>query len=318
MDVKEKIIMAAGRIKISVGWHIDNWILAPLAPYFAERRWEKAMRDPSFSGVSKRKRKQPLIVSMTSFPPRIEYVPVTVKVLLTQTLKPDMIILWLAEEEFPGKEADLPEELKALVQYGLTIKWCHNDRSFKKLLPAIKEYPEAVVITVDDDTLYHPDMVRRLYAEYVQGGRKKIIYCHRAAMLRMNDGSIQVTTGGYVVHNGPSYLNRLTGGGGVLYPPHCLDPEVVRSDLFMSLAPMNDDVWFWAMAVRNGTRTKAVKHRITMLPIVSGSQKVSLLSVNHLDQGGGQDLTTKQMMTVVNYYPDVKARLEEEWVKVKT
>ena len=318
MDAEKVIREAMIRLRISVGWHIDNWVLAPLAPHFAEERWKKAMRNPSFCGVAKRKRKEPLIVSLTSFPPRIEYVPVTIKTLLTQTLKPDMLILYLAEEEFPGKEADLPEELKELVPYGLTIKWCRNDRSFKKLIPALKEYPEAVIITMDDDTVYHPAMVQRLYAEYVQGKSKKIIYCHRAAMLMMRDGDIEAIVGGYVVNKKPSYLNRMTGVGGVLYPPHCLDPEVMRREMYMTLAPMNDDVWFWAMAVRDGTRVKALKHRITMFPRVKGSQQVSLIGSNSVDQGDGQNLTQKQMLAVLEHYPEVKKRLEEEWNREST
>ena len=317
MDAKKMIKKAAARCRTSIGWHIDNWILVPRASGFAKRRWEKAIRDPSFCGLSKKKRKEPLIVSLTSFPPRIECVSETIKTLLIQTMKPDMILLWLAEEEFPGKEADLPDRLKELVPYGLSIRWCHNDRSYKKLIPTLEAYPEAVIITVDDDTIYHPDLIRRLFSEYLENGRKKIIYCHRATMIEMDEGKLKVTTGGYVIHEYPSYLNRPTGVGGILYPPHCLDPEVVKRDLYMTLASMNDDVWFWAMAVRNGTYIKALKHRITMIPKVEGSQIVSLVSVNSVEQEDGQDQTMKQMLSVLEHYPEIRARLEEEWRQKK-
>ena len=45
------------------------------------------------------------------------------------------------------------------------------------------------------------------------------------------------------------------GGSGTLYPPHSLYKDVTDSSLFMNLAPQADDVWFWVMALMNGTRT---------------------------------------------------------------
>ena len=53
--------------------------------------------------------------------------------LLQQTLKPDEVILWLSEEQFPNKQ--LPENLTRLQEFGLSIKWCKDDiKSFKKLI----------------------------------------------------------------------------------------------------------------------------------------------------------------------------------------
>jgi hypothetical protein len=51
--------------------------------------------------------------------------------------------------------------------------------------------------------------------------------------------------------------NFPTGVGGILYPPHALyEEDVTNSELFLSLAPNADDVWFYAMAMRNGTLSK--------------------------------------------------------------
>ena len=50
-----------------------------------------------------------------------------------------------------------------------------------------------------------------------------------------------------------SHLAMQTGVGGVLYPPHSLDEKMLDPALFMTLAPTNDDVWFWAAAVSKGT-----------------------------------------------------------------
>jgi hypothetical protein len=45
-----------------------------------------------------------LIVSLTSFPGRIDEIQYTIFSLLDQNVLPEKIILWLAENEFPKKE----------------------------------------------------------------------------------------------------------------------------------------------------------------------------------------------------------------------
>ena len=52
----------------------------------------------------------------------------------------------------------------------------------------------------------------------------------------------------------PSLLNKQSGVGGVLYPPHSLHPEVSNEKVFMDICPHADDLWFYAMAVMAGTK----------------------------------------------------------------
>ncbi len=52
-----------------------------------------------------------VVVSLTSYPPRIEAVEQVVKSLLAQTIRPWKIVLWLANKEFPGGETSLPAGL---------------------------------------------------------------------------------------------------------------------------------------------------------------------------------------------------------------
>lgn len=44
-----------------------------------------------------------------------------------------MVELWLAKEQFPNYEIDLPNKLIDLIQYGLKICWCNDYRSLKNL-----------------------------------------------------------------------------------------------------------------------------------------------------------------------------------------
>ena len=64
-----------------------------------------------------------IIVSLTSYSARINTVHITIDSLLKQTFKADKIILWLAKEQFPRLEKDLPNNLLQQTKKGLTIKW---------------------------------------------------------------------------------------------------------------------------------------------------------------------------------------------------
>ncbi len=288
---------------------LKDEIIRPYVPQYHERRWSKAVKKEGYSGVTEKKRDTELIVSLTTYPARITYVETAIKTLLTQTVKPDMVLLWLAEEQFPNKEKDLPESLLGLCHYGLTISWCNDIRSYKKLIPTINRYPSAVVITADDDMYYHPRMVERLYRAYLKN--PDLIHCHRVSKFYIENGEFKVVAGGYDIYKHPSYLHKLTGASGSCYPPKSLHPDVSREDLFMKLAPTNDDIWFWLMALLNGKRCNVVKHSCTALYFVKGSQEQALNYINDK----GEKLFWIQFRNILNYYPAIEQILREEWKK---
>ena len=88
--------------------------------------------------------------------------------------------MWLAQSEFPGKEADLPSELLALKRDGLEIDWCENLGSYKKLIPALKKYSDVLICTADDDIAYPTDWLRQLLSSYVQHPNElNALRCHK-------------------------------------------------------------------------------------------------------------------------------------------
>lgn len=286
---------------------LKDRILLPLVEPYCLSRWNRYSSKKDFLGINKPERPVPIIVSLTTFPARINGVHFVIETLLTQSMKPDKIILWLATEQFPNLEKDLPDDLLRLKKYGLTISWCHDIRSYKKLIPTINEYPDAIIITADDDIYYHPDMVKRLYKAYEKDS--KSIHCHRVTKIYMEDGEFKTAPGGYEVYHHPSFLHKLTGGSGTCYPPRALYKDICREDLFMTLAPTNDDIWFWIMAVLNGIRCNVVQHSCTAICCVGDSQDYSLTSIND----NGERLFWKQFESVLKYYPEAVSILENEW-----
>jgi len=211
-------------------------------------------------------KKQKIIVSLTSFPERIPDIFFNLYSLLNQTFQPDMIILWLAEEQFPRKENDIPKRVLNLQQYGLTIKWCKDVKSYKKLIYSLQEYPDDIIVTADDDIYYPENWLELLYNSYLR--EPEHIHCHRAHRITFNDtGKIDLykNWSWCISSQESTYLNFCTTGGGVLYPPGSLYKDAFNEQLFMKFCPTADDIWFWAMAVLNNTKIRIVDKNITNL-----------------------------------------------------
>ena len=202
-----------------------------------------------------------VVVTFTSYPARIRLAAAAAASLLRQDVKPDAVVLWLDPQQFPGREAGLPPDFAALRARGLDVRWCRPGlRSYKKLVPALEAWPGAVLVSADDDVFYPRDWLRSLLdAHRAHPGE---IIARRIRHIRLDPFGNPRPYGAWPINDpcgdNPSRLNLPTGCGGILYPPGCLHPEVTDEEAFLRLAPTVDDLWFWAMAVRQGTPVRFV------------------------------------------------------------
>ena len=249
-----------------------------------------------------------VIISLTSYPPRIKTVDQVIRSLLAQTVKPWKIVLWLAEEEFPEREELLPVELVALTQKSIfEIDWCENIRSYKKLIPSLRKYPDCTIVTADDDILYPPDTLERLFHAYQS--TPDTILSMWVRIITAKGGVVQPFLNWLSTwKNGQSSAlasadNYLLGGSPTWYPPHCLDERVFDMKLAQSICPNQDDLWFWAMAVLNGTKISGVSCKGYFLNIIQGTQEQALWTEN---QVGGNDMAVARLFSV---FPEIRNRL---------
>ena len=222
-----------------------------------------------------------IIVSLTSFPERIDKVYKSLNSIFTQSFKPDRIILWLAEEQFPEKE--LPASLVEYVKLGLEIRWCKEDlRSHKKYYYVMQEYPNAIIVTVDDDLVYPDYMIELLVTSYLHfPNAVSAVRTH--LMMLDNDGKVTPYYKWPKEFSGvlckPSMQLFATSGAGTLYPPECMDKEVFNMENIKSLAPNADDMWLKVMQLKNGTPVVLAK-RNKDLVFVPETQEVALYHSN--------------------------------------
>lgn len=198
--------------------------------------------------------KNEIIVSLTTYSKRLYDVAATIESIMQGSLKPNHIILWLGEE---NKDVILPKILQNQQKRGLEISYCRDIRSYTKLIPTLRKYPKACIITIDDDALYHYDLVEKLVNEHCQYPNH--IIANRIHRVKLDKNGfplkyIKWTWNDTVTDDSP--LNFLTGVGGVLYPPQSLHPEVFNESVFLDICKYADDIWFYAMALKAGTRIK--------------------------------------------------------------
>ena len=269
------------------------------------------------SGINNQKRDKKIILSMTSYPERLYDIHFAIYSLLTQTCKPDQFILWLAKDEFPNRENDLPKTLKILQKFGLTIKWCEAIRSFKKIVPVLKNAhdPHSLIVTADDDIFYDNDWLEGLYKEHLK--HPEDIICYRAHKIILKNNKLA----GYnewtkcINDNSSSFFNFITSVGGVLYPPNSLYKDVCNIELLRELTPDNDDIWVWAMAVLNNTSIRVPENTKNELRYINPERELNLNDDKTLastNLTGNNDI---QMQKILNYYPEIMGKLKHKLLR---
>lgn len=292
-------IDAASRDAVRVAWlRLIHW-----KPKF--------YREATEWGLTKTPRTPRVIITLTTYPARIGLIHETINTLLTQAVKPDKIVLWLAESQFPNKEKDLPEPLLAQMKLGLEIGWCEDLRSYKKLLPALNKYPNDILITVDDDMFYPPNMVEELLVSYSKAPES--IHTRAAVRIELDKSGrpTRYRSWKYVSEQGvPLFSNLLLGGTGTLYPPSSLDFEVLRSEVFQEVTPTTDDIWFWAMVVKNGRKivVSRASGGLGCIPNYCANYDGALWNTNQSDEDGND----RQFAAVIGRYPRLADAISKE------
>lgn len=262
-------------------------------------------------GLTNDKRTPKLIVSLTSYPARINTVYKTINTLMNQSLKADKIILWLATEDFPHKDKELLHRLLTLKNNGLTIKWCDDYKSYKKLIPTLKEYPNDIIVTADDDVYYQSNTLEILYKAYLNNPNN--IYVRRSVKLQFVSGDLKGVSSrkyNYKPLTEPSYFNQLMGGSGCLYPPHSLYKDCTNYDVIQNTIPTHDDVFFWAMAILNKTKIQVVGGFNEDLYFVEDTQNVGLI---HKNKKGNLGVSLEEAYKImIKKYPQIINNLQEE------
>lgn len=216
-----------------------------------------------------------IIVSLTSFPARINNLWMTIATLLNQSYMNMHVVLWLSNEQFNGRES-LPKKLLNLEKKGLEIRFVDDNlRPHKKYFYAMQQYPDNDVITVDDDIIYHPDLVETLANCHKK--HSNCVICNRG---------ISIDSGNYSSWQKVKAVDEEraeilpTGIGGVYYPAHIFDnTRIFDKEAIKHTCLNGDDLWLNFMTRYGGNKVVYTGFETGLVTILS-SQGSALCNDN--------------------------------------
>lgn len=246
-------------------------------------------------------RTEKIVVSLTSFPNRISKLWMVIETILSQSIKPDKVILYLSKVQFPRLEEDLPDSLLNMKARGLDIRFVEGDiRSHKKYYYVMQAYPDDLIITVDDDIFYPTTMIQTL-VQYHELYPKSVICRYAKSIVWDSNMTIKSSLKWsriYKTKFGGQDIFLGTGGGTLFpMPGTSLYRDTLNIALACDLCPLEDDLWLNTMIRLQNTEIVVVKNYKGILPVLN-TRDVMLYSSN----GGENNLTDSQLRNTILYY----------------
>lgn len=237
-----------------------------------------------------------IIISVTSYPARMDFVHLAIESMFGQTYLPDKVVLYLYKGQFPNGMADIPQTLTDMQSFDFEIRWVDDDlRPHKKYYYALQDFPEDLVVTIDDDLLYRDTMIEELYASYkrhphaISAFRTHLVMFDEQGMLAPYEKWIFEAPGNYPeLVDIPSMALFGTTGAGTLFPPHILPDETFNKDLILKACLNADDVWMKVMQLLANVPVVAVTADQT-LTYIPNSQDEALWHTN-INANGNNDM----------------------------
>lgn len=241
-----------------------------------------------------------LIVSITSYPARIHYVHSVLSSIFAQTMKPDEIVLYLAQEQFPAKESNLPGVLSEMIRSGnVKLRWVDDLKPHKKYFFAFQEYPNDLVITIDDDMIYAPDMIEILYNSYLR--HPNAVSALRAHLMMFSERYGILPYERWILKYNrivdcPSQQLFCTGCAGVLYPVQLFDQALLNKEAILNHCIYADDIWLKLMEIVCDIPVVLADHQ-HYPQIIEGSQSTKLADMNISER-----MNDKQLEDSMNWF----------------
>jgi len=219
-----------------------------------------------------------IVVSMTTSPRRISKIKPVIDCVMAQTVKPDKLYLnlpYVFKRDNSTFQTPLPEFIvnNPLIH----INWCDDIGPATKILPIrdIEKDPETLILSIDDDTYYPPNLLEtfiafsKVYPDACITGRSFI-----------NDTKKKLPSDKY-----GTYVQLLEGFSGVLYKQKFL------KDINISLLQQHKSCY---LADDLYLSNELLKQNIPIIKI--GDSHDAIYNIKQLDYGFENDALHKQFI----------------------
>lgn len=245
-----------------------------------KRIYKQFLKEEIIYGLNiKEKRNLKIIVSLTTYPERFFSIEKTLISILNQTIKPDRIIVWL------GSDVNIiPNSLLQFEKYGITfIRKKENLMPHKKYFYAMQEFPNDIVITIDDDVIYQKTLIEGLLQTYKK--HPDCICANRVHFITTKANGTLHNYNNWIndfrLTKKPSYRLIATGTGGVLYPPHLIPEFAFNTKNIENICLKADDIWLkFSESINHVKVAWSPTKYLNSCCQIQGSQKISLSKEN--------------------------------------
>lgn len=270
--------------------------------YYSERAQkltDLALNSQSKGVIERTKEPTDVIVSLTTHGRRLYEVYLAIESIMQGSVKPNRIILWLSTDI---QSETLPQPLFNQIRRGLEVKYTKDIGPYTKLIPVLKEFPDSVIVTIDDDILYPFDTLEMLISAHMK--HPQSICANRVMDITLDNQGQPTSLPTWKEledRDRISKLNFFEGVGAVLYPLHCFTSVIFEESVFNEICPTADDVWFNCMALLSKTSVVSANHHYIRFPLLINDsiQDSALWRINNRTKKTPND---KQLRSVMKKY----------------
>jgi len=248
------------------------------------------------------------IVSLTSYGERLKELQYTLYSLVSQSVRPEKIVVNLAEKDF----ISMPPILRIFEKYG--VEYCETEdfKSYKKLIPTLQKYPDKIIVTADDDLYYPQDWLEKLWKGHLE--YPDCVICHLTKTICFDKGKL-------IPYNelkynkefiAPNYSNFILSGAGALFLPKNFYSDICNTEVFLKLCPFADDIWDYFMCILNKTKIMQLSHSYTNVCYVNPYREYGITYGATLsDQNVTLNKNDTQFQAVMKHYGLSEISLEQ-------
>lgn len=281
----------SGRVRLALANRFEKQL---------RKKWENG--DWKTPGIAPENRTSELFVSLTTWRPRLEILPLTLCTLVNQSLRPEAIVVWITAEDLALVS---PEVRKAFEPEGVVFRECEDIGPHKKWFYADSLGSDPAIVLADDDTFYRPEWLEMIHRDFQSGKFYTGNRCHRISFSNgrvSNYGNWHKECRDY---GKASHLLVATGCDGVAFRSSWIPAEFRNLSTLMSLCPRADDMWLKCAML--AADIKVLKTE-SFAPVLGASEA----SDSGLEQVNvHEDMNTKQFLATVDHF-DLMPRLINE------
>lgn len=226
-----------------------------------------------------------VVVNLTTTHSRAHLCAQAVYSLMSQTVPPDAIRLWISHEAYlrDAGMSSAPAWVDRLNRLSPIVEVCFtpNTGPYRKLIPALRNgNMDELNVTADDDIVYGPRWLEALLADARQ--HPQALVAARVRQVQRNPFGVRKSYMQWPIATRAATLANeyvVTFGGGAVIPPGVFKSELVQSDAFLTVCPTTDDLWYSMIAIESAVPVVVCPEALAQLYFIEHREGLELLNI---------------------------------------